>query len=211
MNKYFPSILVVALLLFISLFVFRQIGGLDFWWWMSANLVLTVSLGLLSDKKFRARISDDLPNNILKKISLGFLSAVLLYLIFLIGNEAIRSLFDFAGRDISQVYGFKDGAGTWRIGLLMLLVIGPGEELLWRGYIQGNLDEKYGAREGFVMAALVYAAIHVATGNLALILAALAGGIFWGWMYMKFRSVLINSVSHVVWDLAVFLVLPFST
>jgi hypothetical protein len=210
MNKYFPYILVVALLLFISLFVFRQIGWLDFWWWMSANLVVTLFLGLLSDGKLRKRISGDLTSSVWKKMGLGFLSAVLLYLIFFIGNEAVRFLFDFADRDIGQVYGFKEGAGTLRIGLLMVLIIGPGEELLWRGYIQGNLAERYGNREGFIIAALVYAAIHVATGNLVLVLAALTGGLFWGWMYRKYHSVLMNSVSHVVWDLAVFLVFPFS-
>jgi hypothetical protein len=210
MNKYFPYILVVALLLFISLFVFRQVGWLDFWWWMSANLVVILFLGLLSDGKFRKRISGDLTNSVWKKMGLGFLSAILLYLIFFMGNEAVRFLFDFANRDIGQVYGFKEGAGTLRIGLLMLLIIGPGEELLWRGYIQGNLAERYGNREGFIIAALVYAAIHVATGNLVLVLAALTGGLFWGWMYMKYRSVLMNSVSHLVWDLAVFLVFPFS-
>ena len=118
---------------------------------------------------------------------------------------------DFAGRDISQVYGFKGGAGIWRIGLLMLLVIGPGEELLWRGYVQGNLTRKYGRGKGLFLAVIIYIAIHIATGNLVLILAALTGGLFWGWMYMRYRSILMNSVSHVVWDVFVFLIFPFSS
>ncbi|MFW6103652.1 MAG: CPBP family intramembrane glutamic endopeptidase, partial [Bacteroidota bacterium] len=79
------------------------------------------------------------------------------------------------------------------------------------GYVQGNLTRKYGKIKGFIWAIILYTSIHVATGNLVLILAALAGGIFWGWMYMRYRSILMNSVSHVIWDIAVFLIFPFSS
>jgi membrane protease YdiL (CAAX protease family) len=43
-----------------------------------------------------------------------------------------------------------------------------------------------------------------------LILAALIAGLFWGFMYYRYRSLLANVVSHTVWDVAVFLVFPFS-
>jgi uncharacterized protein len=211
MTRHFPYILIVSLLLFILLFVFREVGFLDFWWWMSANLVLLVSSCIFSDATFRQELTNDLSVGVIRKVSLGALSAIILYLVFYAGNEIIRMLFDFASKDIGAVYGFKAGAGPWRIGLLMLLVIGPGEELLWRGYVQGNLTRKYGNLKGFILATILYTAIHVATGNLVLILAALTGGIFWGWMYMKYRSILMNSFSHVIWDIAVFLIFPFSS
>jgi len=211
MTRHFLYILIVSLLLFIPLFVFRQFGWLDFWWWMSSNLVLLVAWALLSDMNFRQEILKDFSVGIIKKAGMGILSAAVLYLVFYAGNEIIRMLFDFAGRDIGEVYGFKEGAGVWRIGLLMLLVIGPGEELLWRGYVQGNLTRKYGRGNGLFLAVIIYIAIHIATGNLVLILAALTGGLFWGWMYMRYRSILMNSVSHVVWDVFVFLIFPFSS
>jgi len=41
-----------------------------------------------------------------------------------------------------------------------------------------------------------------------LVLAAAAAGLFWGYLYHRFRSVLLNAVSHTLWDLVIFLVLP---
>jgi membrane protease YdiL (CAAX protease family) len=209
-NYLFLLILGVALIVFIPLFIFRTIGPLDFWWWMSANLVILLSLSFLTDVSYRKELTDDFQKSITQKIIWGLVSAAVLYGVFFIGNALVRWLFDFAGKDISQVYGFKGGAENLRIGLLMLLVIGPGEELLWRGYVQGTLSGSLGKVKGFLTGVLFYTLIHAATGNLILILAALVGGLFWGWMYMKYRSMLMNIVSHVVWDIAIFLVFPLN-
>ena len=43
-----------------------------------------------------------------------------------------------------------------------------------------------------------------------LLLAALVCGVFWGWLYIRFDSILLNAVSHTAWDVAVFLIFPFS-
>lgn len=210
MSRFFLPVLIMALLLFIPLFVIQSIAFLDFWWWMSLNLIVLVALALATDKIFQTELSDDLASGIVKKVIAGGISAFVLYGLFYGGDLLVRTILDFAGRDIEQVYGFKGDAGAWRIGMLMILVIGPGEELLWRGYVQGNLTRKFGKIKGFVFAALIYTVIHVATGNLILILAALTGGLLWGWMYMKYQSVLMNSISHVLWDISVFLLFPFS-
>jgi membrane protease YdiL (CAAX protease family) len=49
----------------------------------------------------------------------------------------------------------------------------------------------------------------VASGNPMIILAAAVCGIFWGGLYLRFRSPVLNAVSHTVWDLLVFVILPF--
>jgi len=43
-----------------------------------------------------------------------------------------------------------------------------------------------------------------------LVLAAATCGLFWGWLYLRFRSVIILVVSHVLWDLAIFLFAPLA-
>ena len=93
--------------------------------------------------------------------------------------------------------------------MLIILFIGPGEELFWRGFIQGNLTRLLGNRMGLVLAVMYYSIIHIATGNVVLIVAALTGGLFWGWLYLRYKSMLINIVSHLVWDVMVFLIFPF--
>ena len=199
----------IGLLIFVPLFVFRNLGMLDFWWWMSLNLTVVVSLSLLRDRKFRRELALDWSSRKSTKIFWGVVSAAALYLVFFVGNILVREVFHFAPQDIHSVYGFKGDASALRIALLMLLFIGPGEELFWRGFIQGNLSALMGKTTGFLLAVLFYTIIHVATGNLILILAALTGGLFWGWLYMRHQSMLLNMVSHIVWDISVFLLFPF--
>ncbi len=209
-TKDFYPVAALALVLFIPMFVSRQLMFLDFWWWMSTNLVIVCTLSLAHDKGLRREMAGDLPRQAGYKILVGIASAALLYLVFRAGNFLSREMFEFAGRDIGRVYGFKDGAGAMRIALLMLFIIGPGEELFWRGFVQGNLSAQKGKIPGFWLGVLFYTLIHVATGNVILILAAFTGGLFWGWLYMRYRSLLVNMVSHIVWDISVFLLLPFS-
>lgn len=205
----FIVITALAVILFVPLFIFRQIGPLDFWWWMSANLILLIVLSFISGRNYRKLIAQDFSNRIVKKIMYGILSAAVLYLVFYIGNILIRYLLDFASENIQSIYGFKGEAPDWRILVLMLLVIGPGEEFFWRGWMQRFLENRLGKISGYLAATAVYTLVHVATGNLVLVLAALVCGLFWGWLFMKYKSVLLNAVSHTVWDIAAFVVFPF--
>jgi membrane protease YdiL (CAAX protease family) len=51
--------------------------------------------------------------------------------------------------------------------------------------------------------------VHIAAGNAMLVLAALAAGAFWGAMYLWTGRIAPVVVSHVLWDVTVFLLLPF--
>jgi membrane protease YdiL (CAAX protease family) len=195
---------VLAVLLLVPLFALRRIGGFDFWWWMSLNVALLVSFGLFSDKSYLNLILKDLREGLLKKIGLGIISAGLLYAVFFVGNEVSRMIFPFAGAEISQVYSFKQNASVLRIILLMIVLIGPGEELFWRGYLQRHWQKRYGKIQGFVFASLLYALVHAASGNIMLVLSAGVCGLFWGFLYLRYRSVLMICVSHTLWDLMIF-------
>jgi membrane protease YdiL (CAAX protease family) len=200
-----------AVALFTVMFTIRQAGAFDFWYWMSSNLLLLLTLVFILDRGNAREIRRDLGTNITRKLLTGILAAAILFLVFYVGNIFIRFLFERAGEGIQNVYSFKQDADPLRIGLLMLLVIGPGEELFWRGYLQRRLGTRYGKWAGFVMATTLYTVVHIATGNMVLVLAALVCGLFWGWLYLRYRSMIINVVSHTVWDIGVFLLLPFSS
>ena len=202
-------VILLSLLFFIPLFVVRQLGPFDFWWWMSTNLVLMISLSFVFDKEYFNILKADFKNGQLKKILFGLISAAVLYGVFFLGNYLSRQWFGFAGSGIEGVYNFKGDADLKRIFLLMLLVIGPGEEIFWRGVLQRQFEERQGKVKGYILATILYTGVHVFSGNIMLIVAALVAGLFWGWMYMKYRSVLMNVVSHTAWDIAVFLLFPF--
>ena len=193
------------------MFVLHQIGPFDFWWWMSANLAILLTICFIFDWEYLYLLRKDLSERLWKKIGIGLLSAFLLYLLFFAGNYLSRKWFNFAGSGIEGVYSFKGNAAGTRIALLMLLVIGPGEELFWRGYLQRKLSIRTGKWAGLIFALILYTGVHILTGNIMLIMAALICGLFWGWMYLKYNSMVINVVSHTVWDIVVFLVLPFNS
>jgi len=196
--------------MFSPMFVMHQVGPFDFWWWMSTNLVLLLAICFLTDRDYLILLKKDLGEGLWRKIGIGLLSAFLLYLLFFAGNYLSRKWFNFAGSGIEGVYRFKGDAAGIRIAMLMLVLIGPGEELFWRGFLQRKLSSKTGKWTGFIIALLLYTGVHIFTGNFMLIMAAFICGLFWGWMYLKYNSMLINVVSHTVWDIVVFLLLPFN-
>lgn len=178
-----------------------------FWLQMAAGIAALCGLAYLLDpdplrEAFTGRFRDALP-----MIALGVAAAAVLYGVFYVGNAAARWLLPGAGGQISQVYGLKGGAARWLIAFLLLAVIGPGEEILWRAYIQRRLTGLLGVW-GVPLAVAAYGAVHVASGNPLLIGAALACGAFWGVLYWWFDSLCLNAVSHALWDVAIFLIWP---
>jgi membrane protease YdiL (CAAX protease family) len=200
---------VLAAVLFVPLFILRGIGPFDFWWWMSTAIVLLISLGAALDAEYAPALRRDIGESPGRKIGQGLLAAVVLYVVFFVGNWASRLILPFAGADIGQVYGFKTGAPVLRIVLSMALVIGPGEELFWRAFLQLRWQKRFGPVSGWLAATALYTLVHAGSGNPMLVLAAAVCGLFWGYLYMKTGSALLVVVSHTVWDIAVFLIVPF--
>ena len=163
------------------------------------------------DQDYFPFLKKDLKDHLFLKIIAGLGAAFLLYIVFFLGNQISRYIFDFAGRNINAVYSFKGEAATIRIVMLMALIIGPGEELFWRCFLQRRLSVHLGDWSGFIVSSCLYAGVHLASGNIMLFLAALFCGIYWGFLFHKYHSPVINVVSHTVWDIAVFIIFPFAS
>ncbi|MCH8300542.1 MAG: CPBP family intramembrane metalloprotease [Candidatus Marinimicrobia bacterium] len=177
---------------------------INFWIGMtsfSASLALT-SLVLARDKT--AEIFEFKRSY----IWIGIISAAILYLIFFIGDMAVRSLFDFAKVEIENIYSTKSQASTIKIGLLLLFVIAPAEEIFWRGFVQRRYSERWGKWRGLVLAVTLYSLVHIWSFNLMLIAAAMVAGIFWSLLYLKYNSIVPGIISHAVWDLFIFVIYP---
>ena len=186
-------------------------GGVVFHFWI--QLALSVAglcvLGYCFDPVGMKKILIQSRTNLIHSLVFGAVSAWILYMVFLAANISAIWLFPFGKAEISEVYQLKSGVNQWMLVLLLTLVIGPGEELFWRGYLQRRLMDRYGIT-GFVMAVLAYGAVHLVSGNLMLIAAALVCGVFWGVLFHRFNSIWINMISHAAWGLAVFIIWPFS-
>lgn len=135
--------------------------------------------------------------------------AVVLWGIFWTGDKVSSWLFDFARPQVDLIYGMKEGESPWLLSLLMLVLIGPAEEIFWRGYVQRTLSARWSPDAGFVVTTLVYALVHAASCNFMLVMAAAVAGVVWGGLYRLFpRRLGAIIVSHAVWDVAVFVWFP---
>jgi membrane protease YdiL (CAAX protease family) len=177
---------------------------LNFWYVMALGtgglaLAGTIAAPGAVRERLRFRASD---------VVIGVVSAAVLYAVFVVGREMTTRLLPFANDQIGAVYDNKALLAPARIGLLIGLVIGPGEELFWRGFLQRELEARLGGWRGYALATLLYAAVHVFTGNVMLVVAALTAGLLWGGMFLRFGRLWPGIISHVVWDLTVFLLVP---
>ncbi|MCK4756863.1 MAG: CPBP family intramembrane metalloprotease [Thermoplasmata archaeon] len=180
----------------------------DFWLQLALSILILIFLAFwFSGDDIKKQLN--LPAGDLGfSILLGLVSTVFLYLIFLIGNDLAIFFLSFGKSGISGIYGLGENVDSRMIAFLLVLIIGPGEEIFWRGYLQKSLTKEYG-KLGVVIIILAYAGVHLASGNTMLILAAFAGGVFWGLLYYYYRNLWANIISHAAWDLAAFVLWPF--
>ncbi|MCF0197774.1 MAG: CPBP family intramembrane metalloprotease [Bacteroidaceae bacterium] len=140
----------------------------------------------------------------------GVAIAVLLWGAFFVGDKLSQLLFGFAREQVDAIYGMKEGESPIVVGLLLLLVIGPAEEVFWRGYLQKSLAVWLGADRGFLLTLALYTLVHVWSFNFMLIMAAMVCGAAWGLLYrLKPDHLPALILSHALWDVAAFVVFPF--
>ena len=184
-------------------FVSFYLNPFNFWLEMSVAVFALAGLSLLVWDSY-----DQLVEWTVGDVLLGASSALVLYGIFWLGNYAITRIIPFAETEIAAVYSNSGSAAIPIIGTLLVLVIGPGEEIFWRGTVQKTIEDKYGKLIGLMAGAGLYSIVHVWALNLTLLLAALVCGVVWGYMYYRKRSLAPVIVSHSLWSLLIFVIIP---
>lgn len=106
-------------------------------------------------------------------------------------EAALRSLFR------------KADAGPVAVILLVALANAVGEELFFRGALHAS-----GTPRTALVTTVVYAGVTLATGNAALVLAAVVMGIVWAFERVASGTVLSPLVTHVVWSTLMIVALP---
>lgn len=176
---------------------------INFWLMMSISAVVLLTASTIIQRKDLAEIYRFEAPYIL----VGIFSAFILYMAFIIGNFAASQLFSFAKGQISGIYDLRKQSSPIVIGFLVLF-IGPTEEIFWRGVVQHTTAQRWGPLKGYLGTSLLYALAHIWSFNFMLVMAALLCGLFWGLVYMKYRSLWPGIISHALWDLFIFVLLP---
>lgn len=176
----------------------------NFWITMTISGIILTSYSLWADKTCLKPIRLGLVD-----ILLGIGIAVALWGIFWVGDKVSSWMFNFARPQVDTIYGMKDGENPWILSFLLLFIIGPAEEIFWRGYLQNNLSKRFSPNIGFILTTLAYSLVHIFKFNFMLIMAAAVAGFIWGLLYRFFPNRLGAIVlSHALWDCAVFIWFP---
>ena len=209
------SLLVAAVLWFI-MFSPWTAPQVNFWVCMTVSAIVLTSFAFVFGKgnfqlsSFRSGAGGTTFNFQLSDFLLGIAIAALLWGVFFVGDKVSQLILPFAREQVNIIYNIKGNLSPTLLALLLLFLIGPAEEIFWRGYVQRTLSKYRSPFVAFLLTTACYTAVHLPSGNFMLIMAALVCSICWGGLYclmpQNLRAII---VSHALWDAAAFVWLPF--
>jgi membrane protease YdiL (CAAX protease family) len=173
-----------------------------FWARMTRTGAVLGAMALATDtslRRTRIRASD---------IASGLVAAAGLYGIFQVGDRAARKLMPKGNEEIDVVYGLRQLRPAVELAVRLAAVIGPAEELFWRGLVQRLVAKLHGRWQGAALTAGAYAGAHAVTGNLTLVGAAGVAGAYWSALAAAGLPMGALIVCHVAWDIWIFLLAP---
>jgi membrane protease YdiL (CAAX protease family) len=174
----------------------------QFWQRMTRTGLLLGGTALATDASLR----DSRPKP--KDALTGAAIAAGLYAVFAVGDKAARVIMPNGADDIGEVYELRSLRPKGEIAARLAGVIGPAEELFWRGMLQSELTRRLGPLKGAAAAATLYGGAHVVTGNPTLVGAASVAGAGWSALAALGTPMPALVLSHIIWDIWIFLVQP---
>ena len=196
--------IILAAVLWSIMFLPITAPHINFWWMMTGSACILSTLSTIFNPGWwkRVKLSG-------RGVVEGIAIAVVLWGVFWIGDKLSQIIFNFARGQVDLIYGMKEGESPWLLTALMLFLIGPAEEIFWRGYVQQTLQNRWNPNAGFVVTTLIYAIVHAGSCNFMLVMAALVAGAAWGLLYRLFPDKFFAIIlSHALWDVAVFVWFP---
>lgn len=173
-----------------------------FWDRMTATGAILGSLAIAGDPSLqRPRLRP-------RDVALGLGIAAGLYGIFQVGDRIAREILPSGDENIGTIYQLRELRPKDELAARLAAVIGPAEELFWRGLLQRSIAQSRGGVAAMVGATFAYGGAHVVTGNPALVGAATVAGLYWSLLATMGVPMAALVVSHVVWDVWIFLVAP---
>ena len=144
-----------------------------------------------------------------KHLAAGVVAAVVLYLLAGGVFLSLAAWFPALASETGAIYAWKDQLSLALALLLLVCVIVPGEEIVWRGAATLPAAARWGPWRGCLFGAVAFSAAHLAFGSPLVLLAAAGAGFFWSWLVVKTRSLVPALVCHLLWDLTLLFWLPY--
>ncbi len=140
----------------------------------------------------------------------GVASGVVLYMVFFVGSIGITVFHPFGivpGNESSIYLLIASPSNPIYLQVAVLVFDSAGYESFFRGGLQTRLQTRLGAGAAPAVAALD-AAVHVLTFNPLWIATTFIADLSWGLTFHYSKSLAAPFVSHLLWDLAIFVVFP---
>ena len=135
-----------------------------------------------------------------KEASFAIAWGLALYLLNLLLTAVVLELVPEAWVRPQSVTTLLDQAtgGQWILLAVVIAVLAPlSEECLFRSFLQPALCNRLGRWPGLLIGAGLFAGLHL---NLVAFLPLFVGGLGFGLLYERERSLLCNAVAHIVWN-----------
>lgn len=199
-NCRFDTRFVIGFLLAHVLLFFTFKDQNVFWYMITATMLTLISFSIIKEE-----VDDSVPLPFY--LTYGITSGLILFVLFMLGKYIFILLGLPIQDDISRLYKMFSPTLFWHYLSLMLIAV-PGEEIFWRGFIQKRLLKYSGKWVSIWISSFMYASVNIYSGEWTLVLATFIVGVFWGYLYVWKRSIPLVIVSHLVFDLFIFILFP---
>ena len=180
----------------------------NFWIGITVAAVTVLTLTTILVPEWTQQLPQK-PSGWIAGIGIGAVLAAALWGVFWLGDYISARILPFTVKQVDTIYELGNNINKPLVGLALLFIVGPAEEIFWRGTFQRKLSEFWGKNWGFIGMLICYSLIHIWSFNFMLVMAAAVAGGFQGLVYRLFpKSLWALIVSHALWDVAVFLVFP---
>jgi len=172
-----------------------------FWYIFTGSILILIAYAM-----YQGEVDDEA--SFAKYVFFGAISGLLLYFIFLLGFKTIQIMDLPFQKSINKLYRWYAPDEFWHY-IALILVAAPGEELFWRGFIQKSLLKYFKPMWSILLGAILYASVTIYSGSFTLVFASCLSGLAWGLLYYWKRSMPLVIVSHIIFDIMIFIILPF--
>jgi len=193
--------LIISIILAHVLLFFTYTSNNYFWALFGISQLLFIAYSIRFEHIYYTK-------NFFKELPLGVLSSVLLFSLFFVGNFFIELLNLPFEQEINLLYSKFTPTAIWHYVVLFLIII-PGEEFFWRGFIQKRLTRYTSPVKAIIFGSILYALAQIYCGFFILPIIAIIAGCFWGYLYYKYQSLTVVIVSHTIFNLFLFILFPF--
>ncbi|MCT6924130.1 type II CAAX endopeptidase family protein [Metasolibacillus sp.] len=195
-------ILLLSLIFMYAMLFYTFSEKAIFWYLYTFTLLVGIAISLVTEK-----FEDSLPTWQYLIFGIGY--GTITYGIVKVGYLILPFISSNAPQQIANFLAKYGPSTVWHY-LLLIFIIVVGEEMFWRGFVQQQLKRFVKSSYAVLITALLFSISVAISGFIPGVIAAFVSGLLWGALYEWKKSLPLIIVSHVVFVLLLFLVLPLT-